>query len=170
VRDNGGTITSLGFNLCGDATAGLTQATDLPNTAPQLAPDFLPGTYVYPLLPGSPAIDRGHASGSATDQRGQPRPADQPSIPNALGGDGGDIGAYEQERETVQIQLAGPDVWLVYPTLLDESYKVEFAPDLLAPAWTAWTNVTGTGFAITNVDAGAAALPRRFYRITGRLP
>src|SRR6185369_16353146 len=44
-------------------------------------------------LPGSPAIDQGHSSGQATDQRGVPRPYDNPAIAGPLGGDGSDIGA-----------------------------------------------------------------------------
>jgi hypothetical protein len=46
-------------------------------------------------LPGSPVIDNGNSFGLATDQRGSVRPYDYPSIPNAAGGDGSDIGAYE---------------------------------------------------------------------------
>ena len=52
-------------------------------------------TLTRALLSGSPAIDKGHSSGSATDQRGRPRPIDNPAIPNAADGDGGDIGAVE---------------------------------------------------------------------------
>ena len=43
----------------------------------------------------SPAIDAGHSGGLTTDQRGLPRPIDDPNTPNAEGGDGSDIGAYE---------------------------------------------------------------------------
>jgi hypothetical protein len=44
-------------------------------------------------LPGSPVIDNGKSS-SSTDQRGFNRPYDT-SLPNAVGGNGGDIGAVE---------------------------------------------------------------------------
>ncbi|HXW81871.1 MAG TPA: choice-of-anchor Q domain-containing protein, partial [Acidimicrobiales bacterium] len=47
------------------------------------------------LLPGSPAIDAGDSFGLTTDQRGDPRPVDFPGLPNAPGGDGADIGAFE---------------------------------------------------------------------------
>jgi hypothetical protein len=43
----------------------------------------------------SPVIDKGAAFGLTTDQRGVLRPIDFPSIPNAAGGDGSDIGAVE---------------------------------------------------------------------------
>ena len=45
--------------------------------------------------PGSPVIDQGIASGNSSDQRGFARPTDQPSVVNASGGDGSDIGACE---------------------------------------------------------------------------
>jgi hypothetical protein len=43
----------------------------------------------------SPIIDQGAAFGLTADQRGQGRPLEIPSIPNAAGGDGSDIGAVE---------------------------------------------------------------------------
>lgn len=48
----------------------------------------------------SPAIDKGSAFGSTFDARGLPRTVDLPSIPNATGGDGTDIGAYELQAPT----------------------------------------------------------------------
>jgi hypothetical protein len=43
----------------------------------------------------SPAVDAGNSSGLNTDQRGQGRPLEIPSIANPPGGDGADIGAVE---------------------------------------------------------------------------
>jgi len=43
----------------------------------------------------SPVIDKGNAFGLTTDQRGVLRPINFPSIPNAAGGDGSDMGAVE---------------------------------------------------------------------------
>jgi hypothetical protein len=54
------------------------------------------------LLEGSPAIDKGNSFEESTDQRGLPRPSDFVGIPNASGGDGSDIGAFE-------LQLREPD-------------------------------------------------------------
>jgi len=48
----------------------------------------------------SPAIDKGSAFGSSFDSRGLPRTVDFLSIPNAAGGDGTDIGAYELQAPT----------------------------------------------------------------------
>jgi CSLREA domain-containing protein len=52
-------------------------------------------TQTRALLFGSPAIDKGTSSGLSTDQRGFHRPVDLPNIPNAIGGHGSDIGAFE---------------------------------------------------------------------------
>ena len=51
-------------------------------------------TQTHALLANSPAIDAG-VSLSTTDQRGEPRPVVQPSVPNPSGGNGADIGAVE---------------------------------------------------------------------------
>lgn len=54
-------------------------------------------TRTHAFASGSPAHDKGKAFGGVTtdDQRGDPRPVDDPSVPNAAGGNGSDIGAYE---------------------------------------------------------------------------
>ena len=61
-------------------------------------------TQTRALLAGSPAIDKGSPTNDpitgapiTTDQRGLPRPVDDPTIPNASGGDGSDIGAFEAQ-------------------------------------------------------------------------
>ena len=85
--DFSGAISSTSsFNLIGSAID--------PKLDPTLA--FNGGTTkTHALLPGSPAIDTGNATG--TDQRGFTRPVDDPGIPNATGGNGADIGAFEAQ-------------------------------------------------------------------------
>ncbi len=51
-------------------------------------------TFTHALLPGSIAIDAGNST-LTTDQRGLARPVDNPSIMNATGGNGSDIGSFE---------------------------------------------------------------------------
>jgi hypothetical protein len=51
-------------------------------------------TFTRALRSGSPAIDKGSAN-SRADQRGFPRPYDDPDIINPIPGDGSDIGAFE---------------------------------------------------------------------------
>ena len=101
IDNNGGTITSHGYNLSSDDGGGfLTGPGDQINTAPMLGPlqDNGGPTFTHALLTGSPAIDKGkNMDGLTTDQRGPGfvRTFDNPSIPNAIGGDGTDIGAFE---------------------------------------------------------------------------
>lgn len=104
-RDVSGALTSDDFNLIGNGSgATITPA----RFADQIGSDASPvdprigflqdnggPTPTYELLAGSPAIDQGHSSGSATDQRGLTRPVDRSDIANAPGGDGADIGAFE---------------------------------------------------------------------------
>ena len=101
-----GVITSHGFNLSSDNGGGFltVAAGDLIKTNPKLGPlgDYGGPTKTHILLLGSPAIDQGNAGAIGvpdgdTDQRGEPRPFDFDAIPNAEGGDGSDIGAYEAQ-------------------------------------------------------------------------
>jgi hypothetical protein len=110
VVANGGTgISSNGFNRIGnrgsiifDQTGDLfgTGATPLNPLLGPLANNGGP-TQTHALLAGSPAIDKGSnvGSGVTTDQRGLTRPRDLVAIGNAAGGDGSDIGAYEEQNE-----------------------------------------------------------------------
>jgi Right handed beta helix region len=109
-----GNLTSQGFNLIGNdtgATITPAQFSDQIGTAgapidPLLGPlqDNGGPTPTLALLSGSRAIDKGDSSidpitgnSITTDQRGvgYSRTVDDPSIPNAAGGDGTDIGAFE---------------------------------------------------------------------------
>jgi hypothetical protein len=102
IANLSGAVSSDGYNLTSDdGSALLTNVTDQVNTEPMLGPlqDNGGPTFTHALLPGSPAIDQGkNLLGSATDQRGFPRTMDSPCIPNALGGDGTDIGAFEVQQ------------------------------------------------------------------------
>jgi hypothetical protein len=83
-----GVLTSNGHNLEYGDTCSFTATTDLTDTNPLLGPlTYEGGTWVYPLLQGSPAIDAGACvAGIARDQRGVTRLAPC------------DIGAYEWGR------------------------------------------------------------------------
>jgi hypothetical protein len=89
---------SQGFNIDDGMSCGFTQPGDEPGTDPMLDPTLAGNggpTQTLALLTGSPAIDRGLSSGETVDQRGLSRPSDFASIPNAAGGDGTDVGAFE---------------------------------------------------------------------------
>jgi CSLREA domain-containing protein len=89
------------FSLIGstaDATLDETvPGSNITGQSPQLGPlaDNGGRTLTRALLAGSPALDKGSASG--TDQRGLARPFNLPGVPNsaAAGANGADIGAYE---------------------------------------------------------------------------
>jgi CSLREA domain-containing protein len=90
------TIQSSGYNLLKstDACATLNPATDIVTTSMALGPQLRVNdtVWVYPPLPGSPALDAGApVSGAIT--------LDQRSMPRSFGGARADIGAYERVDE-----------------------------------------------------------------------
>jgi len=104
--DLAGGFASGRFNLIGmaDGSIGFTNGINADQVGsnanpinPLLGPLQMNGgfTPTHALLPGSPAIDQGNCFGIHTDQRGHHRPHNYPSISNAVGGDGSDIGAFE---------------------------------------------------------------------------
>jgi CSLREA domain-containing protein len=99
----GGTLTSNGYNLEDDAgqSCGFSQATDIAGQDPVLGTLANNGgpTQTMNLPAGSPAIDKGRSFGATADQRGAgfPRISDSPTIANASGGNGADIGAFERD-------------------------------------------------------------------------
>ena len=98
IVNNNGLFNSLGYNLSSDDGGGyLNGPADQINTDPLLGllQDNGGPTLTHALLPGSPAIDKGNSNGLHVDQRHFHRPFDVPGIPNATGGDGSDIGAFE---------------------------------------------------------------------------
>ncbi len=101
--------TSQGYNLedadsCGFGS-GPGDLVGVPPLLGALADNGGP-TRTHVLLAGSPAIDAGSASsGETTDQRGFPRPSDLPSVANAPGGDGSDIGAFELQPPPTQASI-----------------------------------------------------------------
>ncbi len=91
-----GPITSAGYNLSSDGSCPFSEAGDQNNTDPLLGPLFNNGgpTLTHMLHLGSPAIDAGTSAGApSTDQRGRPRPGDQP------GDTLYDIGAVERQSD-----------------------------------------------------------------------
>ncbi|HYG81107.1 MAG TPA: Calx-beta domain-containing protein, partial [Pyrinomonadaceae bacterium] len=118
-NDISGPVTSHGFNLIQDPSDSsiIQQPTDIFGTVPKLGTLGNHGgrTQTIALLTGSPAIDKGTRNGLtgplSTDQRGAgfPRPVNDPAIPNAAGGDGTDIGAFEVQP-TVRFSVAAYNV------------------------------------------------------------
>jgi hypothetical protein len=173
TTDGSRSIVTYGYNLCSDSGAGfLTNATDRINTDPLLGPlaDNGGPTPTHAPLPGSPAIDKGKNSfGATTDQRGEPRPFDFPSIANAAGGDGSDIGAVEIGRPTLAIQQIGKSVLLSWPLYYQPNdFRLQFSGNLASSS--SWANasgspvVVGNQYELTNTQLSSKA----FFRLLGR--
>jgi len=101
--DADGTFTSQGYNLVGigDSSAGFNGTADQVGTSAMPINAMLGSlqnnggnTDTVGLFTGSPAVDKGKSFGLDSDQRGLSL-FDNPGIPNAVGGDGRDIGAFE---------------------------------------------------------------------------
>jgi hypothetical protein len=138
-----GTFISGGFNLVGNRTNSSgwgAQGDQLGSTAAPINPLLVPLqnngglTWTMRPLPFSPAVDKGHGSGENTDQRGLLRPCDK-SIPNAPGGDGADIGAYELGIKTqlvTTVAASGPGSLLqaILDAQPDDLTQIDFLPGI----------------------------------------
>ena len=169
--DARGTITSADYNLIqqtNDCAISGAVTHNLIGLDPRLGvlQDNGEPTWTHALLPGSPAIDAGHSGGLATDQRGHPRTIDFPAIPNAAGGDGSDIGAFELENRITTLERVGADVRVTFITTTNQIYRIEYSPVLPASNWTALPDiVTGINGSMSVTNFGAASQARRFYRV-----
>jgi hypothetical protein len=127
--DCAGATSSLGFNLDEGSSCNFGLPSDQRNVDPRLAPELAANggpTETLALLNGSPAIDHGVASLAETaDQRGFKRPVDVPSVPNAPGSDGADVGAYEVQVPRVDITRGPRDG----ETIADAQPTFEFLAD-----------------------------------------
>ena len=173
--DVAGAFSSQGYNLVGrsDGGLGLTNGSDgnLVGTSasaldPRLGPLQNNGgfTPTHALLVGSPALDQGISCGLATDQRGHPRVHDYGSIPNAAGGDGSDIGAFESDAPFLNIRRLASRAVLSWDTN-SPLCVLESSTNLVVSA--AWLSATGTPiivngqYFLTNTPAGG----NNFFRL-----
>ncbi len=187
VIDGGGFVGSNGYNLSSDAAGGsvstgpgglLDNTGDIRNTDPLLDPAGLKDngglTKTIALQFNSPAIDQGKATTAGTssnDQRGEPRPFNDPLVAPAAGGDSTDIGAYEADVRVISEVRNVNDLIMTFTTVLGRTYELQSRPDLL-PA-TPWTivgssipapPVTGTGGIIQMTAPNAIGSGPGFYR------
>ena len=173
-----GQFNSLGYNIVGDLgnntplnpviipAPGIADQINVSDALLNFGPLQNNGgpTPTRALLAGSIAIDKGHASGSTTDQRGLVRPCDDGSIANATGGDGGDVGAFEVQ---VMCVVGGA------PTAVDDAATVaedsgantinvlvnDSDPDLDTLTVTAVTQGANGTVVITNAGADVSYTP-----------
>nr|WP_290668762.1 Calx-beta domain-containing protein [Ardenticatena sp.] len=146
-----GQLTSLGNNLADDDTCALSQASDVPNSDPLLAPLADNGglVWTHALVPGSPALDTGSNSLCPSfDARGRARPFDGDGDGTAVC----DIGAVEAHRQLI-----------IQDTVVVEGnsgtttavFTVTLAPTSTATVQVDYATVNGT--AIGGVDFVATA-------------
>jgi len=191
-----GSALSDGYNLASDDGGGLLTSTgDQINTNPKLGPLQNNGgpTMTHALLHGSPAIDQGKLNAftnyfanllgltnfsvtnlvSYVDQRGFPRPVDNPSISNAPGGDSSDIGAYEEQFSALSLQITNAasrpgQMNLIYaPWAVGWTYNLQCTTN---PVTTPFAPLTGCGSPVTNGDTAtvtdlAPTAPQKYYRL-----
>jgi hypothetical protein len=64
------------------------------------------------------------------------------------------------------LQLIAGDAQLLFTSISNAYYDVQSTTDLVSGSWTTIaSNLVGTSGVMTNIDSGAATVPRRFYRV-----
>ncbi len=139
-----GTITSLGYNLIAAPQPGCTITGTLTGVLTNVDPilgtfDYHGGsTLSWSLYPASPAIDAGSPEVCpATDQRGQPRPADG----DGVGGPRCDIGSYERQPSDPELPTVTPSI---IPTATEVPLPTATATETATVPPTATTGTPGT--------------------------
>jgi predicted outer membrane repeat protein len=173
-------VISKGFNLCDSAGNGLlNQPSDKLNTDPMFDPLGLKDNgglaLTIALQATSPALDQGNRNtifGLNIDQRGEPRPFDDPNVANATGGDGSDIGAYEGDVRIISSMRVVNDFQITFTSILGRNYEVQ-GRSTLGPL-TTWTTImntvpappiAGTGGVITVTVPNAFSFNIAYYRL-----
>jgi hypothetical protein len=168
--DVNGAFSSGGYNLIGNTSgsSGFGTTGDQLNVSPLLGAFQNNGgpTPTMALLFGSPAIDKGNSFGLTTDQRGEPRPFDWPSVSNATGGDASDIGAFERGRPRLNIQAIGTNAVLGWPTYYaNGEFSLQSSTNLTSSnAWVAaggLVGIVGNQYRQTNSPISG----NQFYRL-----
>jgi hypothetical protein len=149
-----GVFNSAGFNLIqqpGGSSGWIASGigADLTGLEPHLGPlqDNGGPTLTMALLPGSPAIDAGNSFGLTNDQRGQFRPSDSLTIPNATGGDGSDIGAFEVAQTiivpTLSVIFAAPNSVIVSWPSPSTGFTLQTNGNLATGTWVNYGGIVG---------------------------
>ena len=174
---SGSTVMSAGYNLSFDGAGGfLIGPADQINTDPLLDLGTGPRdnggpTSTIALQANSPAIDKGKRDAvaslaAATDQRGEPRPFNDPNIPNASGGDGSDIGAYEADLRVTGVSKVTNDLRLTFTSVVGKSYQLQKRSNLVSGDWIpVGSAMPGDGGIIPLSATGAFSQPGQFYRV-----
>jgi hypothetical protein len=156
--DVSGAFASAGYNLIGIASGSTGWGSSGDQTGTMVSPinpkldawqDNGGPTFTMGLLKGSPAIDQGKSFGLTTDQRNSPRPYDNPGIPNAIGGDGSDIGAFELYPPLLSISRSGNQAIASWPSAIN--WTLQTNGDLVKGVWANYGGTIGDNGTIKSV-------------------
>jgi hypothetical protein len=177
INNGAGTVVSAGYNLSFDNGSGfLGAAGDQINTDPLLDLGTGPrdnggATFTIALQANSPAIDKGKRDAismlsAATDQRGEPRPFDDPNIANAGGGDGSDIGSYEADLRLTKLARMANDLQFSFTTIVGKNYQLQTRASLGSGGWSSFGSIVSGNGGIAQLTAPGAFGPLvQFYRV-----
>jgi hypothetical protein len=177
-----GMVVSAGYNLSFDNGGNFLTATgDQINTDPLLDLGTGPRdnggpTFTIALQANSPAIDKGKrdiipALSVPTDQRGEPRPFNDPNIANASGGDGSDIGAYEADLRLTKLVRMSNDLQFTFTSIVGKNYQLEVRSSLISGNWNSFGSVvSGNGGIAQSTAPGAFIAAVQFYRVVQSAP
>src|SRR4030095_8596622 len=168
--DCSGTLDSSDYNLIqntSDTTITGTTTQNITGQNPLLGVlrDNGDATLTMAVPLNSPVLDRGKKFGLTTDQRGAPRPFDFPSVVNASGGDGSDIGAFEFGRPLLSIQNGGgASAVLSWPFYYGD-FSAQSTTNLLSS--NSWVAVAGTPVMSGNkfFQTNSPISTNRFFRL-----
>jgi hypothetical protein len=130
-------------------------------------------TQTHALLSDSPAIDKGNAAG--TDQRGSVRPVNFASVPNAAGGNGADIGAYELQSLPTAASVTisgrvitsnGRGLFNALVALTNENGETRYARTSISGRYR-FNDVAAGSSAVITVVSKRYAFPPQVLMVTG---
>jgi hypothetical protein len=67
--------------------------------------------------------------------------------------------------QITSLVVTGSNIKINFTAVGGVTNAVEYKNDLLVGSWSTLTNITGISGNVTAIDSGAAALPKRFYRV-----
>jgi hypothetical protein len=125
------------------------------------------GMPTHAVLLSSPVLDAGASSGNTVDERFAPRPYDLTFVPNAPGGDGSDIGAFELGAGGMGITQDTNGVVISWPAFYADSVLQSTTNLSGSNTWTEVPmepTVVSNRFVVTNPVVDIS----RFFRLMNR--
>jgi hypothetical protein len=70
-----------------------------------------------------------------------------------------------QMPQITSLMITGSDVKIAFVSSINLTNTIEYSSNLASNSWSTLTNIVGTGGSVLVTDPGAAAQPKRFYRV-----